>query len=71
MVLEPPASPRVPATAPRKLDTRVVGVGEKMGAVQILHLLTQSVSGDLIGAADEAETDNPRSVSCSTHAIGG
>ena len=44
MVLEPPASPRVPATAPRKLDTRVVGVGEKMGAVQVLHLLTQSVS---------------------------
>jgi len=48
----------IPTVAGGELEARVAGERLQMGAVQVLDALTQSVSGHLIGSADETQSDD-------------
>ena len=52
-----------------QINAGMVGQGTHVRAVQMANLLSQGVSGDLIGSADISKSDDARTVSCFAHGI--
>ena len=54
--------PPVAAASRHQLDSRVSRQSPQMGAIQILHLLPQSIAGGLVGRTDKSQTNDSRAV---------